>query len=156
MGLIAIVLLVMFVISALVLMLVILIQDDQGEGLGGIFGAGSSSAFGPRTGNVLTRFTSIVAAVFLVTAFMLAFVNRTPRSGDLLEKARAQQLQQAGQQDWWVQIGNSQGATGAATQAPEGAAAPNAPAPDAAAPGTGSAAPPANPPAAPATPQPAP
>ena len=133
MGLIAIVLLVIFVISALVLLLVILVQDDQGEGLGGIFGAGSSSAFGPRTGNVLTRFTSIVAAVFLVTAFMLAFVNRTPRADDLLQKARAQQLQGSGQTDWWTEPakggGAHHGSTGSGTQ-PEG----GEPAPQAAAP----------------------
>ncbi len=104
MGLIAIILLIIFVISALVLMAVILIQDDQGEGLGGIFGAGSTSAFGPRTGNVLTRFTSIIAAVFLISAFMLAFLNRTPESGDLLRKVRAQQTQQGENRDWWVQI----------------------------------------------------
>ena len=149
MGLIAIVLLVIFVISALVLMLVILVQDDQGEGLGGIFGAGSSSAFGPRSGNVLTRFTSVVAAVFLATAFMLAFVNRTPRGGDLLERARAQQLQSSGQTEWWKNP--EAGGTGApeAAPQPETGTAPQAEAPQAAAPQDGA-------PVQPAPAQPAP
>lgn len=127
MGLVAILLLVVFVISALVLITVILIQDDQGEGLGGLFGAGSSSAFGPRTGNVLTRFTSITAAVFLLAAFGLAFMNRTPDTGDLLQRVRAQQLQNTGQQDWWVEVEPSQAgdaALEAGDAAPEAGAAP--------------------------------
>ena len=56
MGLIGIVLLVILVISAVLLVLVVLVQDEQGEGIGGIFGGGSNTAFGSRSGNVLTRF----------------------------------------------------------------------------------------------------
>ena len=56
MGIIGIVLLVIMAISAVLLVLVVLVQDDQGEGIGGIFGGGSNTAFGSRSGNVLTRF----------------------------------------------------------------------------------------------------
>ena len=87
MGLIAIVLLVILVISAVLLVLVVLVQDDQGEGIGGIFGGGSNTAFGSRSGNVLTRFTAILAAVFLVCFFGLAWVNRTPEAGNVIGKA---------------------------------------------------------------------
>jgi preprotein translocase subunit SecG len=103
MGLISIIILIVFILSALILILVVLIQDDQGEGLGGLFGGGSSSAFGPRTGNVLTRFTSVVAAIFLVSAFGIALLNRTPETGDLLQKARVEKLKEAEKNDWWVE-----------------------------------------------------
>jgi len=57
-----------------------MIQDEQGEGLGGIFGGGSSTPFGSRAGNVLTRFTTIFAILFLFGSFMLAWMNRTKES----------------------------------------------------------------------------
>lgn len=103
MGLLSIVLLVIFALAALLMILVIMLQDDQGEGIGGLFGGGSSSAFGPRSGNILTRFTSILGAIFIVGAFALAWLNRTPDSADILEKARLEQVQEAEDTDWWVE-----------------------------------------------------
>jgi preprotein translocase subunit SecG len=77
-----------------------MIQDEQGEGLGGIFGGGSSTPFGSRSGNVLTKFTSILGAVFLVCSFALAWINRTPESGDVIGAARRQGLTEQ-QTEWW-------------------------------------------------------
>ena len=120
MGLVSILILIIFVLSALILILVILLQDDQGEGLGGLFGGGSSSAFGPRTGNVLTRFTSVVAAIFLVTSFGIAWLNRTPETGDILQKARVEQLKEAEENNWWVEeIDNSQSGVTEEVEKPE-------------------------------------
>ncbi|MGO9409655.1 MAG: preprotein translocase subunit SecG [Spirochaetia bacterium] len=103
MGLISVVLLVILVISAVLLVLVVLVQDDQGEGLGGIFGGGSTTPFGSRSGNVLTRFTAILAAVFLFSIFGIAWVNKTPEVGNVIGRARAESLQGGQQQNWWVQ-----------------------------------------------------
>jgi len=103
MGLLSIVLLVIFAIAALLMILVIMLQDDQGEGIGGLFGGGSSSAFGSRSGNILTRFTTILGAIFIVGAFALAWLNRTPESTDIVEKARLEQPQQTENSDWWVE-----------------------------------------------------
>ena len=120
MDLVSILILIVFVLSALILILIVLIQDDQGEGLGGLFGGGSSSAFGPRTGNVLTRFTSVVAAIFLVTAFGIAWLNRTPETGDILQKARVEKLKEAEQNDWWVkEIDDSQSGVMGDVEKPE-------------------------------------
>jgi preprotein translocase subunit SecG len=103
MGLLSIVLLIIFAIAALLMILVIMLQDDQGEGIGGLFGGGSSSAFGSRSGNILTRFTSILGAIFIVGAFALAWLNRTPESSDILERARLEQMQEAEESNWWVE-----------------------------------------------------
>jgi preprotein translocase subunit SecG len=103
MGIIGIVLLVIMVISSVLLVLVVLVQDDQGEGIGGIFGGGSNTAFGSRSGNVLTRFTAALAAVFLVCIFGLAWINRTPTAGNVVSKARQEALSGTNQQSWWVQ-----------------------------------------------------
>lgn len=117
MGLIGIILLVIMVISAVLLVLVVLVQDDQGEGIGGIFGGGSSSAFGSRSGNVLTRFTAALAAIFLVTCFGMAWLSRTPSAGDVVSKARQEALSGTDKQSWWVQTPATPPATanGAAT-----------------------------------------
>ena len=103
MGLLSIVLLVIFAIGALLMILVIMLQDDQGEGIGGLFGGGSSSAFGSRSGNILTRFTSVLGAIFIVGAFALAWLNRTPESTDIVERARLEQMQEAEESNWWVE-----------------------------------------------------
>ena len=135
MGLIGGILLVLMGISAVLLVLVVLVQDDQGEGIGGIFGGGSNTAFGSRSGNVLTRFTAVLAAVFLVSCFGLAWINRTPTAGDVVSKARQAALNGTNQQSWWVQAPAPNGATPAPNDAtsPFGAAAPQegAPAPTA-------------------------
>ena len=103
MGLISVVLLVNLIISAVLLVLVVLVQDDQGEGLGGIFGGGSTTPFGSRSGNVLTRFTAILAAVFLFCIFGIAWINKTPEVGNVVGRARAESMQGGQQQNWWVQ-----------------------------------------------------
>lgn len=103
MSAIGIVILVAMVASAVLLVLLVLIQDESGEGVGGIFGGGSTTPFGSRAGNVLTRLTAVLAAVFMVCAFVLAWINRTPEAGNVIGKARQQQLQTTTTQDWWVE-----------------------------------------------------
>lgn len=72
------VLLVFFIIIAVLLILLVLVQTEDGDGLGGIFGGGSGSAFGSRSGNVLTRTTTVLGALFLVVSLGLALLSRTP------------------------------------------------------------------------------
>ena len=93
------ILLVIFIISSILLIIIVMMQDEQGEGLGGIFGGGSSAAFGSRSGNILTRTTSIIAAVFMITSFGLTWVNRTPEKGDVLGTARSEVSKTT--EDWW-------------------------------------------------------
>ncbi|MFP4373445.1 MAG: preprotein translocase subunit SecG [Spirochaetaceae bacterium] len=100
MGLVSILLLVIFGITAVLLVVLVLLQDEGGEGLGGIFGGGGQAQQGGRrSGNILTKATSVLGAVFLVTAFALAWLNRTPETGDVERAAR--QLESENGVEWW-------------------------------------------------------
>ncbi len=101
MGLIGILLLVIFVIVSVLLILIVLIQNEEGDSLGGIFAGGSNSAFGSRSGNVLTRTTYILGTLFLLTSFGLALVNRTP--GDTGVESAAKQAATGAQSEWWAE-----------------------------------------------------
>jgi len=89
MGILSVVLLVFFVIVAIMLILLVLIQDEEGDGLGGIFAGGSGSAFGSRSGNVLTRTTTILGALFLVISIGLALIHRSPVGRGVEEMGRS-------------------------------------------------------------------
>src|SRR5689334_20155529 len=81
------ILMVLLTIDSLVLILAILLQSGQGQGLAASFGGVSSSAsslFGARqTGNLLTKASWWCGGIFLGLSFMLSLAttrNRTPRS----------------------------------------------------------------------------
>jgi preprotein translocase subunit SecG len=122
MGLIGILLLVVFVIVSLLLILMVLVQNEDGDSLGGIFAGGSGSAFGSRSGNVLTKTTYILGTLFLLSTFGLALVNRTPSDAGV--EAAAKRIEGEASGDWW----NSSAPAAPVQDAPTDTAAPAAPA----------------------------
>jgi preprotein translocase subunit SecG len=101
MGILSVVLLIFFVIVAILLVLLVLIQDEEGDGLGGIFAGGSGSAFGSRSGNVLTRTTTVLGALFLVISIGLALLHRSPIGRGVEEAGRA--LSGEGGVEWFME-----------------------------------------------------
>jgi preprotein translocase subunit SecG len=93
------VLLVFFVIVAILLVLLVLVQNEEGDSLGGIFAGGSGSAFGSRSGNVLTRATTILGSLFLIISLGLALLNRTP-GGTGVEAAGRELSGEAAASNW--------------------------------------------------------
>ena len=62
----------LFILVCLFMILLILIQKGRGGGLASAFGgAGGNTAFGSKTGDVLTWATSIVFGIFLLLALAL-------------------------------------------------------------------------------------
>lgn len=63
---------VLFIFVSLVLILLVLVQKGRGGGLSSAFGGtGANTAFGAKTGDVLTWATSVVFGVFLFLAVVL-------------------------------------------------------------------------------------
>ena len=81
------VLLIFFIIIAILLVLLVLIQNDEGGGIGGMFGGGSNTAFGSRSGNVLTRATTVLGSLFLIISLGLALISRTQGGRGVEEEA---------------------------------------------------------------------
>jgi preprotein translocase subunit SecG len=64
---------VVFLICAVVLILIVLIQKGKGGGLGAAFGGGlASGILGSKTGDFLTWVTIVMAGVFLALAVAMA------------------------------------------------------------------------------------
>ncbi len=100
MGVIEIVLLVVFVVICVLAVSIILLQRDEGGGLGGLFGGGSS-AFGSRSQTVITKTTYVFVALFFLTTIGLAVLNRASVVEDLSGAAvDVQSSNQTEGQDW--------------------------------------------------------
>ena len=83
------------VFVCLFLMLVVLLQQGKGGGMGAAFGGGATQqVFGGRgAGNILTRATAVCAGIFMLTSVSLAYVSS---SGDRELKARIVEEQRKG------------------------------------------------------------
>jgi preprotein translocase subunit SecG len=70
------------IIACLFLIAVVLLQQGKGQDLASAFGGGGTqTAFGPRgSANVLSRATTVLAGVFMVTSLALSMVKPRARS----------------------------------------------------------------------------
>lgn len=80
---------VLHVVACLFLIGVVLLQEGKGQDLASAFGGGGSqTAFGPRgQANVLSRATTILAGVFMVTSLSLSLLR--PQEASVLDKLPA-------------------------------------------------------------------
>lgn len=85
----------LFVVVCLFMILLVLIQKGRGGGLASAFGgSGGNTAFGAKTGDVLTWATSIVFGVFIVLAVALNLLaNHRNAQITAMKKAATQQSQ---------------------------------------------------------------
>jgi len=64
------------IIICAILILVILLQQSRGGGLGGALGGSATQVFGGRgSANFMTRLTAVLAVLFMLTSMSLAFLS---------------------------------------------------------------------------------
>ncbi|MGH4036759.1 MAG: preprotein translocase subunit SecG [Sphaerochaeta sp.] len=100
MGTLNVVLTVLFIIVSILLVFIVAIQDEQSDGLGGVFGGAAQASFGSYTSSVVTKATAILGASFMILSLCIALVNRAPSDDKLLDSVDTNQVQQS--QTWWV------------------------------------------------------
>lgn len=100
MGVLGVILFVLYVIDAVLLAFFVLIQDEQGDSLGGIFGGGSNTAFGASSSNVLVKITRILGVLFLVLSLTVAFFLKSENSDNVIGESRILS-ESAADGAWW-------------------------------------------------------
>lgn len=69
---------ILFLLTAVILILLVLIQKGRGGGLAGAFGGpGGHSAFGTKTADVFMKATAVLGAVFFLLSMATAWVMRS-------------------------------------------------------------------------------
>lgn len=101
MGVLSIILLVLFVIVCLLLIFLVAVQDENSQGLGGIFGGSSDSTFGTGTSSFINKATSGLAIAFLVLALLVAVVNKSSAPDTLLDQAGSSTAATAASTNWY-------------------------------------------------------
>ncbi|MCU0822349.1 MAG: preprotein translocase subunit SecG [Spirochaetes bacterium] len=65
---------VLFVVLAVLLIIIILLQSDKSAGMG-VLGGSSQTAFGSSTADVITKITTVMVALFMLGALGLAILQ---------------------------------------------------------------------------------
>ena len=74
------ILMALFIFVCLIMILLVLIQKGRGGGLASAFGgAGANTAFGSKTGDVLTWATSVLFGIFVLLAVILNIMANSNR-----------------------------------------------------------------------------
>ena len=84
------VLTVFFIIISVLLVIFVMIQNEDNNGMGGVFGGGQSTAFGAHSGSVLSKVTGVFVALFFVFAFSIAVLSRAGKSSAETAQAKGE------------------------------------------------------------------
>jgi preprotein translocase subunit SecG len=76
------------------LIVVILLQAGKGADIGAVFGGGSGTVFGSRgAATFLSKLTTVMAVVFLLTSISLASISRSKSESSILKTVPENPLQ---------------------------------------------------------------
>jgi preprotein translocase subunit SecG len=75
-GIIGVVLLILFIIDSVLLILLVLAQNEQGDSMGGLFAGSSQTTFGSRSANILVKITTWLAVIFFAGALGIAAISK--------------------------------------------------------------------------------
>jgi len=89
---------IVFVVSAIVLIIVILLQEGRGGGFGQALGEHGQQTFGVGAKGI-NRFTGYTAVVFLGSALVLHMLNRTAGSTSVFDRVGTPGVEQSSPAD---------------------------------------------------------
>jgi len=77
-----------YILTALLVIALVLLQQGKGSDIGTAFGGGSSNTmFGPNSSlSPLAKITAVLSLIFLILSFYLTFQSRTTDKGIELEQ----------------------------------------------------------------------
>ena len=95
------VLIVIHVIISIILVGIVLMQHGKQQGLSGSIAGGAETFFGKNKGrtidNMLRKFTTVIATLFIISSVALAFVSVSEHKASLKEAQNAAQDAEGGQ-----------------------------------------------------------
>ena len=87
-------LIILHVISAIVLVLVVLLQSGRGAELGAAFGGLGQATYGNTQPSAITRITAILAVIFMTTSITLAIFYQTKPAESVIDSTPLNPSQQ--------------------------------------------------------------
>jgi len=115
---------ILHIVVSIGLIFVVLLQTGKGADIGAVFGGSSSTIFGSSgAGNFLTRLTTGMAIVFMITSLTLGYFSGRKSGGSLFD-TRVPQAEQPARQQSSPPLRPAQPGTGPAPQSPAQPAAP--------------------------------
>lgn len=89
MGIVGTLFLVVFAITAILIITLVLLQDEQGEGFGGLFGGGGATPFSAVGGSVLVKATSFLGVLFMLSSLAVAIAYKSGDKDNVIGESRA-------------------------------------------------------------------
>ena len=87
-----IVVIILHLLACIGLILIVLLQQGKGADLGAAFGGSSQTVFGSQgAGGFLTRLTTIVAVLFMLTSLGLAYLSSSRVQATIMKSAQPKQ-----------------------------------------------------------------
>jgi len=99
-GIVGTLFLVVFAIAAILMITLVLLQDEQGEGFGGLFGGGGATPFGAVGGSVLIKATSVLGVLFMLSSLTVAIAYKSGDTDNVIGEFRAAE---GTGQDWFLE-----------------------------------------------------
>jgi preprotein translocase subunit SecG len=85
---------VIHIITCIFLILFVLIQSGKGSDMGSAFGGMSQTYFGTKGGNILTKITTVLAVVFMITSIILTVIQHRKTRSTVMEEVKTQQTKE--------------------------------------------------------------
>ena len=79
----------MHIISSILLILLVLAQSGKGAQAGAMFGGATQTAFGAEGGSILTKITTTLAVIFMLSSISLTVIQNKSQGNSVMNATSA-------------------------------------------------------------------